>query len=219
MFLLNSQDPLVTATRGSTGFPQNRRHPLSRSYGANLPSSLAWVSPHKPWAPHPGAPVSVLGTVAEVRSRTPFQGRRGSAEPPNGGHSSLQPVLAVTALPGLRVVSRGGCLGRPTSTRQGSGLRCRTYLRGTGILTRFPFGRTELRPALGPANPQLTTVAEEPWPFRPWGFSPHFAVTTAGIRTRDGSIGPHGPTSTPSRRPPTGSRPHGGRAPGSRRPA
>jgi len=40
MFLLNSQDPLVTEARGSTGFPQNRRHPFSLSYGANLPSSL-----------------------------------------------------------------------------------------------------------------------------------------------------------------------------------
>jgi len=40
MFLLNSQDPLVTATCGSTGIPQNRRHPFFRRYGANLPSSL-----------------------------------------------------------------------------------------------------------------------------------------------------------------------------------
>jgi len=29
MFLLNSQDPLVTATCGPTGIPQNRRHPFS----------------------------------------------------------------------------------------------------------------------------------------------------------------------------------------------
>ena len=81
MFLLNSQDPLATATRGSTGVPQNRRHPFYRRYRANLPSSLARVSPHRPWAPHPGAPVSVLGTGVEDRSRTPFQGRQGSAEP------------------------------------------------------------------------------------------------------------------------------------------
>jgi hypothetical protein len=140
MFLLNSQDPLVTEARGSTGFPQNRRHPFSLGYGANLPSSLARVRPHRPWASHPGAPVSVLGTGAGDRSRTPFHGRQGSAEPPNGGHSPLQPVLTITVLPGLRVVSRGDCPGRPTSTRQSSGLRCRTYPRGTGILTRFPFG-------------------------------------------------------------------------------
>lgn len=136
-----------------------------------------------------------------------------------GGHSPLRPVLAVTALPGLRVVSWGDCPSRPTPRRRSPGLRCRTYPRGTGILTRFPFGGSELRPALGPANPQPTTVAEEPWSFRPRGFSPLFAVTTAGIRTRGGSTGPHGPASAPPRRPPTGSRPHSGRAPGSRRPA
>lgn len=33
--------PLVTATCGL----HTRRHPFSRSYGANLPSSLGWVSP------------------------------------------------------------------------------------------------------------------------------------------------------------------------------
>ena len=155
------------------------------------------------------------GSFPDPFSRAPGLSRTSLA----GGHSSLRPVLAIMALPGLRAVSRGGCLGRPTPTRQGPGLRCRAYPRGTGILTRFPFGRTELRPALGPANPQLTTVAEEPWPFRPWGFSPHFAVTTAGIRTRSGSTGPHGPASAPPRRPPTGSRSHRDRAPGSRRPA
>ena len=44
-------------------------------------------------------------------------------------------------------------------------MRCRTYPRGTGILTRFPFLGSVLRPELGPANPRPTTVAEEPWPF------------------------------------------------------
>ena len=41
-------------------------------------------------------------------------------------------------------------------------MRYRTYPRGRGILTPFPFGESELRPALGPANPRLTTIAEEP---------------------------------------------------------
>ncbi len=82
MFLLNSQDPLGTATCGPTVIPQGRRHPFSRSYGANLPSSLARVSPRTPWAPHPGAPVAVLGTGAGDRSPSPFHGPRGSAEPP-----------------------------------------------------------------------------------------------------------------------------------------
>jgi hypothetical protein len=33
---------------------------------------------------------------------------------------------------------------------------------GTGILTRFPFDLFELRQALGPANPRLISIAEEP---------------------------------------------------------
>ena len=43
MFLLNSQVLLVTATYRS--FVRCGRHPFSRSYGANLPSSLARVNP------------------------------------------------------------------------------------------------------------------------------------------------------------------------------
>ena len=81
-----------------------------------------------------------------------------------------------------------------------------SYPHGAGILTCFPFGRSELRPALGPTNPRLTTVAEEPWPLRRRGFSPLYAATTAGIFDGDGSTGPHGPASAPSPRPPTGSR-------------
>ena len=44
-------------------------------------------------------------------------------------------------------------------------MRYRTYLRGTGLLTRFPFPGSVLRPELGPANPRPTTVAEEPLSF------------------------------------------------------
>lgn len=81
MFLLNSQAPLGTATRGPGGMPPDRGHPFSRSYGANLPSSLARVDPQTPGASHPGAPVSVLGTGAGDRiSPPPFQGPPGSAE-------------------------------------------------------------------------------------------------------------------------------------------
>ena len=43
---------------------------------------------------------------------------------------------------------------------------------GTGILTCFPFDVLELGFALGPTNPQLTNIAEEPLPLRWMGFSP-----------------------------------------------
>jgi hypothetical protein len=44
MFLLNSRGPLVTATYGPS-LRQDHRHPLSRSYGADLPNSLTWSIP------------------------------------------------------------------------------------------------------------------------------------------------------------------------------
>src|SRR5579859_185295 len=64
MFLLNSRSSPVTATR-----PLRVWHPFSRSYGANLPNSLARILADTPWASHPGAPVSVLGTSRRCRPR------------------------------------------------------------------------------------------------------------------------------------------------------
>ena len=92
------------------------RHPFSRSYGANLPSSLARVTPQTPWASHPGAPVSVLGTVAGDRSPPPFQGPPGSVEGPYGPHSRLQPLLTVTVLRGLHRLAGSRLFSRPRST-------------------------------------------------------------------------------------------------------
>ena len=85
VFLLNSRVPLVTATCGPRGKPQDHRHPFSRSYGANLPSSLARVTP------------ICLGLLTQghlcrfsVRSRgllpsSLFTGPRSRGNPPNGG--------------------------------------------------------------------------------------------------------------------------------------
>src|SRR5207247_2504686 len=69
MFWLNSRGSLVTATSRSRGW-----HPLYRRYGANLPNSLAWIFADTPWASHPGAPVSVLGTVARIDPNALFTG-------------------------------------------------------------------------------------------------------------------------------------------------
>ena len=43
-------------------------------------------------------------------------------------------------------------------------MRCRFYPGGTGILTRFPFDRTLSGSVLGPTNPQLISIAGEPYP-------------------------------------------------------
>src|SRR5256886_11876903 len=78
---------------------------------------------------------------------------------------------------------------------QGSA-RCRN-------INLLPFRVLRLGEHLGPTNPRLTSIAEEPWPLRRCGFSPHFAATPPRILIRTRSTGPHGPTSTRARRPPT----------------
>ena len=77
--------------------------------------------------------------------------------------------------------------------------------RGTGILTCFPFDALELRCILGPTNPRLTIIVEEPEPFRLLGFSPNFAATTARILVPTWSTRPHGRASAHAGRLPTGS--------------
>ena len=74
---------------------------------------------------------------------------------------------------------------------------------GAGILTCLPFRRSRLRNALGPTNPRLTNIVEEPLPLRLNGFSPFFAATPTRILIRMRSIRPHGRTSARTRRPPT----------------
>src|SRR5438067_11230616 len=79
MCWLNSRSALVTATSHSRGW-----HPLSRSYGANLPSSLTNVKPDTPRPSQPGAPVSVLGTDTDDGPIQIFTGTRHYRNPPEG---------------------------------------------------------------------------------------------------------------------------------------
>ncbi len=44
-------------------------------------------------------------------------------------------------------------------------------------INAIPFRSSRLRLTLGPANPRLKNIAEEPLPFRWCGFSPHYAAT------------------------------------------
>jgi len=100
MFWVNSRGSLVTATSHSRGW-----HPFFRRYGANLPNSLAWIFADTPWASHPGAPVSVLGTVARVGPDILFTGttdQRKGLRP----YSRVHPLLAITALRGLQRLNR-----------------------------------------------------------------------------------------------------------------
>ena len=129
---------------------------------------------------------------------TPFSrapGIRGRLAP----YSRIHPLLAITALRGLRRLSeltyRRSTYPDASGAKQGSA-RCRN-------INLLPFRVPRLREHLGPTNPRLTSIAEEPWPFRRSGFSPLFAATPPRIHVRTRSTGPHGPTSTRARRPST----------------
>ena len=100
-------------------------------------------------------------------SRAPGVGRTGDNPrlfPPSAGSRHY-------GTPRPSAVKRDDGPARPIPRRRGRGLRCRrTYPRGTGILTRFPFGGCQLGPALGPANPWPMIVAMEPLAFPAEGY-------------------------------------------------
>ena len=122
--------------------------------------------------PWPGVDPSRLGLSTQehlrrfsVRARglVPrplFTGPRSRAD---RGNPRLFPPSAGSrhyGTPRPSAVKRDGGPARPIPRRRGRGLRCRrTYPRGTGILTRFPFGGCLLGPALGPAYSRPIEVA------------------------------------------------------------
>ena len=67
MFLVNSRLGLVTATSQKSGREVHflKRYPFSRSYGANLPSSLTWIL-SSALGFSPRVRVSVYGTVSLI---------------------------------------------------------------------------------------------------------------------------------------------------------
>ena len=79
MFLVNSRNPRFAATPASSGSKSRHRqgHTFSRSYGVNLPNSLASVL-SRALGYSPGPPESVYGTVTKVAPRAAFLGSMGS---------------------------------------------------------------------------------------------------------------------------------------------
>ena len=70
------------------------RHPLSRSYGANLPSSLTKVLPFAlVFSTH--LPVSVCGTGTQTSSLSGFSRQNGSATSASGARSRASAQRAV----------------------------------------------------------------------------------------------------------------------------
>ena len=181
MFWLNSRSALVTATSHSHGW-----HPFSRSYGANLPSSLTSVKPDTPRPSQPGAPVSVLGTDTTNDTAPIFTGTRHRLKPPEGSPFGVSPGSLHYGSP---QAYRLGC-GDGRTQSSPMRLDAARVRHGAGILTCFPFAHPRLRGDLGPTNPRLTIIVEETWPFRRHGFSPCYAVTHAKILIRTRSTGP-----------------------------
>ena len=105
----------------------------------------------------------VLGTVLGTPIFAPtFHGLWDSPEPANAGHSQFGLLLIVTILHSPILLRHRDGDAQAIPKRHGSDMRCRRYPQGTGILTRFPFLRVGLRAELGPTNPQLMNIAEEP---------------------------------------------------------
>ena len=144
--------------------------PFSRSYGANLPSSLTEVlSSTLVYSTSP--PVSVCGTGTHALTRG-FSRRYGL----NPCGLRLRAHLPITSQPWYQ----GICLPvRPTSlegvtTPEPSPPRppiAQTVVGGTGILTGCP-SPTALALGLGPPHPQLISMAAEPSGIRCGGFTP-----------------------------------------------
>ena len=149
----------------------------------------------------------VLGTVLrDPISGQTFQWLQDSPELPYGSPSRFKLLLFITKLRSFIPLRQDDGPAQAIPKRHLTSMRCRRYPQGAGILTCFPFDCVRLGAVLGPTNPQLTIVAEEPWPFRRNGFSPFFAVTFGRIFISTGSTRAYARASAPAERPRTPSR-------------
>jgi len=154
MFLLNSRNPLVTATYRAN-FRKRRRHSLYLRYGANLPNSLAKIVPDTPWATHPKHLCWFWVRVRKIHSNRLFKGSRVQLNPPNGrlflassgsrltaDYSWLPLVLTITVLPRAIQLNRATTLLSLPRTVTCWTLSHLVYFRSTGILTSSPFDQS-----------------------------------------------------------------------------
>ena len=111
----------------------------------------------------PWVPVSVLGTVISAA----FHGTKASLAFP----CRLRDLLTMTVLRSLRTFRHS-----MTEVRKLALAVTINAERHTNV-NAFPFRSSRLRLTLGPANPRLIIIAEEPLPLRWCGFSPHYAAT------------------------------------------
>ena len=167
MFLLNSRPGLFTVTIEAppekTSLP---RHPISRSYGAILPSSLRKVlSSAFPYSGY--LPVLDYGTIGHDTHLRDFLGSVALVPSPL---ACLR--LPITSHPAFRR-NYGFGQGRPTPCTLSllRHLRLITFIAGSGILTGCP-SPTPFGLGLGSTNPGRINLPQETLDFRRYGFSP-----------------------------------------------
>ncbi len=167
VFLLNSQPGLFTVTqKGSICTTSPLGHPLSRSYGAILPSSLRRVlSSVFPYSGY--LPVSDYGTIGHDTLLMVFLGSLALM-------TSLLTYRKLPITPHL-AFRQSYRLGQRHPTLCSSSLlrhiKIITLIAGTGILTSCP-SLTPFGLNLGSTNPRRINLPQETLDFRRYGFSP-----------------------------------------------
>ena len=144
VFIKQSGPPCHCDLR-SQGNPQNRRHPFSRSYGANLPSSLARVTP-------PRLGLLTQGHLCRFSVRSwgilpgsLFTGPGSRGNPPNGGPVPPSPGSRHDGTPRASAVGRSGSSAPPIPRRQEPGLALpRSVPPRHGNINPFPFRRHQV---------------------------------------------------------------------------
>ena len=145
MFLLNSRNPLVTATY-RTPLRECRRHPLYLRYGANLPSSLATIAPDTPWTTHPEHRCWFWVRIRRIHSKGLFMVSRAQLNPPYRRLFLFSPGSHHYGTPQGWTVKQDDDPAQPTPKRHSLDLMCRhAYLRSTGMLTSSPFDQSRYR--------------------------------------------------------------------------
>ena len=158
MFLLNSRSPLVTATSLSLSW-----HSFSRSYRAILPSSFAVLCPSH-------LRLLTQGHLCQFSVRSPlrlFMGpwpHSSSLTPSRSSHRYGSPIDYRTLRHSMTEVHE-------------LALAVTIIAERLTNINAIPFRSSRLRLTLGPANPRLKNIAEEPLPLRWYGFSPYYAAT------------------------------------------
>ena len=172
MFLLNSRNPLVTATY-RPHFREGRRHPLYQRYGANLPNSLARIAPDTPWATHPEHQCWFWVRTWRIPPTGLFMGSRAQLNAPNGALFLPSSDSHHYGTPQSYTVKQSDSSAQPPPNRRPVGLESPRVPPRHWNVNQFPFRAVMLTLHLGSANSRLTTHCRET-----------LALSAIGILTR-----------------------------------